>query len=129
MDLSYSGLVTDMERKLENEKDEVVANTFQEYAYSAAVEALERAMSQSQSNEALLTGGVAMNKRLREMVEKMCEERGAKAYFPPPEYCMDNGAMIAHQGLLQTKTGEETDIEESQVKPNWRPDEVEVSWL
>ncbi|WEL19200.1 KEOPS complex N(6)-L-threonylcarbamoyladenine synthase Kae1 [Candidatus Nanohalococcus occultus] len=129
MDLSYSGLVTDMERKVGDEKDEVVANTFQEYAYSAAVEALERAMAQSQSSEALLTGGVAMNTRLREMVTKMCEERGAKAYFPPPEYCMDNGTMIAHQGLIQAKAGDRTEIEDSQVDPNWRPDEVKVSWI
>ncbi|WP_414836845.1 KEOPS complex N(6)-L-threonylcarbamoyladenine synthase Kae1 [Candidatus Nanohalococcus occultus] len=129
MDLSYSGLVTDMERKVGDEKDEIVANTFQEYAYSAAVEALERAMAQSQSSEALLTGGVAMNTRLREMVAKMCEERGAKAYFPPPEYCMDNGAMIAHQGLIQARAGDRTEIEDSQVDPNWRPDEVKVSWI
>lgn len=129
MDLSYSGLVTEMERKVGKEDDEIVANTFQEYAYAAAVEALERAMAQSQSDEALLTGGVAMNSRLREMVTKMCEERGAKAYFPPNEFCMDNGAMIAHQGLLQAKAGEDTDLDKSQVKPNWRPDEVEVSWI
>lgn len=128
MDLSYSGLVTEMERAVGKKDDELIANTFQEYAYAAAIEALERAMAQSQSSEALLTGGVAMNSRLREMMRKMCEGRDADFYVPPSEYCMDNGAMIAHQGLLQAKTGDGTDISESQVRPNWRPDEVEVSW-
>jgi N6-L-threonylcarbamoyladenine synthase/protein kinase Bud32 len=86
-------------------------------------------MSQENSDEALLTGGVAMNSRLREMVEEMCEQRGAKAYFPPPEFCMDNGAMIAHQGLKQLKAGDRgIELSESEVKPNWRPDEVEVTW-
>lgn len=129
MDLSFSGLVTEVQRRLESDSDEILANSFQEHAYSAVVEALERAMAQEGSDEALLTGGVAMNSRLREMVTKMCEQRGAKAYFPPPEYCMDNGVMIAHQGMLELKAGKETSIEDSVKKPNWRPDEVEVTWL
>ena len=129
MDFSFSGLVTEVERKLDNISDEVLANSFQEHSYAAVVEALERAMSQEDSQEALLTGGVAMNNRLREMVRKMCEDRDAKAYFPPKEYCMDNGAMIAHQGLIELKNDRETSVEESGKKPNWRPDEVEVNWI
>lgn len=129
MDFSFSGLVTEVQRRLESDSDEILANSFQEYAYSAVVEALERAMAQEGSEEALLTGGVAMNSRLREMVEKMCEQRGAEAYFPPPEYCMDNGVMIAHQGMLELKDNREISIEESAKKPNWRPDEVKVTWI
>ena len=129
MDFSFSGLATEAERKIDEVSDEILANSFQEHAYAATVEALERAMAQEDSKEALLTGGVAMNSRLREMVEKMCEQRGATAYFPPKKYCMDNGVMIAHQGLLELKTGRETDIENSEIKPNWRPDEVEAKWI
>ena len=128
MDFSFSGLTTEAERKEGEVSDEVLANSFQEHAYSAAVEALERAMAQEGSDEALLTGGVAMNSRLREMVELMCEQRDAEAYFPPHEYCMDNGAMIAHQGLIELKAGRETSLDESGKKPDWRPDEVEVEW-
>ncbi|QKQ97967.1 tRNA (adenosine(37)-N6)-threonylcarbamoyltransferase complex transferase subunit TsaD [Candidatus Nanohaloarchaea archaeon] len=128
MDFSFSGLTTEAERKIGEVDDEVLANSFQEHAYSAAVEALERAMAQEDSTEALLTGGVAMNSRLREMVELMCEQRDAEAYFPPHEFCMDNGAMIAHQGLIELKAGRETSIENSGKKPDWRPDEVEVEW-
>ena len=129
MDFSFSGLTTEAERKIEEVEDDVLANSFQEHAYSAVVEALERAMAQEDSEEALLTGGVAMNSRLREMVRKMCEQRGAKAYFPPNEYCMDNGAMIAHQGLVELKSGRETELEASEVKPKGRPDEVKAEWL
>lgn len=129
MDFSFSGLTTEAERKIGDVSDEVLANSFQEHAYSAAVEALERAMAQEGSDEALLTGGVAMNSRLREMVELMCEQRDAEAYFPPAEFCMDNGAMIAHQGLVELKAGRETSISGSGKKPNWRPDEVEVEWI
>ncbi len=129
MDFSFSGIVTETQRKIGDIDDSVLANSFQEHAYAVVVEALERAMSQEGSEEALLTGGVAMNSRLREMVKQMCEQRGAKAYFPPKEYCMDNGAMIAEQGLLELKAGRETEISESSKKPDWRPDEVEVNWL
>jgi universal protein Kae1 len=129
MDFSFSGLTTEVERKIGEVDEEVLANSFQEHAYSAVVEALERAMAQEESNEALLSGGVAMNSRLREMVEEMCEQRGAEAFFPPREFCMDNGAMIAHQGLLELKAGRETEIEDSAVNPDWRPDEVEVTWI
>jgi len=129
MDFSFSGLVTETQRKIGDVSDDLLANSFQEHAYSAVVEALERAMSQEGSDEALLTGGVAMNTRLREMVQKMCEQRDAEAYFPPPEYCTDNGAMIAHQGLVQLKAGDKgLKTESSKVKPNWRPDQVEVKW-
>lgn len=129
MDFSFSGLTTEAERKVGEVSDEVLANSFQEHAYSAAVEALERAMAQEESDQALLTGGVAMNSRLREMVELMCEQRDAEAYFPPAEFCMDNGAMIAHQGLVELKAGRETSIAESGKKPDWRPDEIKVDWV
>ncbi len=128
MDFSFSGLVTECERLTGEEEDEVIANSFQEHAYAAVVEALERAMAQEGAEEALLTGGVAMNSRLREMTEKMCDQRGAEAYVPPREFCMDNGAMIAHQGLIELEAGRETSIEESAKNPGWRPDEVEVTW-
>ncbi|MFB6190091.1 MAG: KEOPS complex N(6)-L-threonylcarbamoyladenine synthase Kae1 [Candidatus Nanohaloarchaea archaeon] len=128
MDFSFSGLATECERKIGEVDDEIIANSFQEHSYAAVVEALERAMAQEESSEALLTGGVAMNSHLREMVEQMCEQRDAKAYFPPGEFCMDNGAMIAHQGLIELEAGRETSLEESVKRPNWRPDEVDVTW-
>jgi len=128
MDFSFSGLATEAERKIDKISDEVLANSFQEHAYAATVEALERAMAQEDSKEALLTGGRSMNSRLREMVEKMCSQRGAESFVPPAEYCMDNGVMIAHQGLLELKSGKETNLKDSRIKPNWRPDEVEAEW-
>lgn len=129
MDFSFSGLVTEAERKLQNHSKEVICNSFQEHAYAATIEALERAMSQENSKEALLTGGVAMNNRLREMIKEMCKQRDAKAYIPPKEYCMDNGAMIAHQGLIELQNNKQTSLKNSDVKPNWRPDQVDATWI
>jgi len=124
MDFSFSGLVTELKRS--HHDKEVVANTFQEHAYAALVEGLERAMSQEDADEALLTGGVAMNDRLRDMIQTMCKERGAEFHVPDPEFCMDNGAMIAHEGLLRLKQGKRTPVS-AKTLPDWRPDEVELS--
>lgn len=126
MDFSFSGITTELQKKVGEVEDCVIANTFQEHAYSATVEALERAMSQTNSDEALLTGGVAMNSRLREMVELMCEQRNADAYFPPKEYCMDNAAMIAQRGLKKAQREEFTKLEDSKIKQNWRPSNLNV---
>jgi N6-L-threonylcarbamoyladenine synthase len=40
-------------------------------------------------------GGVACNRRLRKLVADRCAEVGISMSVPSPEYCMDNGAMIA----------------------------------
>lgn len=124
MDFSFSGIVTETQRKIGEISDEVLANSFQEHSYAVTVEALERALSQENKEEALLTGGVAMNKRLREMIKQMCEQRNAEFYVPDPEYCMDNGVMIAQQGLKQIENNKKLEIPNSEIKPNWRPDEV-----
>lgn len=123
MDFSFSGLVTELKRS--HHGKELVANTFQEHAYAALVEGLERAMAQEDVDEALLTGGVAMNDRLRSMTESMCGGRGADFSVPDKEFCMDNGAMIAHQGLQRLKEGVETPVS-AEVLPDWRPNEVEL---
>ena len=122
MDFSFSGIVTELQKKVGDAPDPVIANTFQEHAYAATVEALERAMALTDSEEALLTGGVAVNNRLREMVETMCGEREARAYFPPEKYCMDNGTMIAYRGLKRLEDGEKTGFENSSSRPDWRID-------
>jgi len=43
-------------------------------------------------------GGVAANSRLREMFAARAKEDGVELFFPPKEFCMDNGAMVAGLG-------------------------------
>lgn len=129
MDFSFSGLVTLLERKYkEGYSKEDLCYSFQEYAFSMLVEATERALAFLDKNEVLLVGGVAANKRLCEMFEIMCRERGAKFYPVDIKYSGDNGVMIAYTGYLMHKNGLKTKIEESEKRPNWRIDEVDVKW-
>ena len=85
-------------------------------------EVVERALAHTEKNEVLLTGGVAANKRLQEMLQKMCDERGAKFYVVPRDLAGDNGAMIAWAGIISNRTDK---IEDTTINQKWRTDEVE----
>ena len=92
------------------------------------VEVTERALSLTGKDEVLLVGGVGANARLQEMLRIMCEERGARFFVPERKYLGDNGAMIAYTGKLMLESGQSLAIENSQVNPSFRSDEVEVTW-
>lgn len=124
MDVSYSGIATAAINLLKKGfRREDVAFSLQETCFSMLTEVTERALAHTEKKEVLLVGGVAANKRLYEMMQKMCEKRGAKAYVVPAEYAGDNGVMIAWTGLLAYKAGWKPDIKDI-IKPKWRIDEI-----
>lgn len=129
MDFSFSGLVTRLQQMLGDYKKEDLCYSFQEYAFAMLVEATERAVAHLDKDKVLVTGGVAANKRLQEMLEFMSKERGANSYKVPNEYAMDNGAMIAYAGELKYNGSGETPLDSSGIKPDWRTDQVDVSWI
>jgi len=92
------------------------------------VEVTERAMAHAEKKEAMLVGGVGANKRLGEMLNTMCLERGARFFLPPKKFMGDNGSMIAYTGLIMLKSGSTTPLEESKVRPGYRTDDVAVTW-
>jgi len=51
----------------------------------------------------VVAGGVGANERLRVRLAAAAARRGATVYYPPPEFCTDNGAMIALAGALRLK--------------------------
>ncbi len=126
MDLSFSGLVTEVERRLNAGADrDDVAWSFVEVAFSMLAEVTERALAATNRDEVLLVGGVSASPRLQEKIGAMCEARGARMLVPPPEYLRDNGAMIAWTALLAYAQFGPLRVEESAIKPRWRPDEVD----
>jgi len=75
-----------------------------------------------------VVGGVGANGRLQEMLRVMCEDRGAAFAVPERTYLGDNGAMIAYTGKVMLEHGVVLPLEESQIRPGFRADEVEVVW-
>jgi universal protein Kae1 len=131
MDTSFSGLLTTAVNLLKKRecKLEDLCFSLQETAFSMVTEVTERALAHTEKKEALLTGGVAANKRLQSMVKVIAEEHNARFCTVPSQFAIDNGAMIAWTGILAYKHAIITPIEKSFVKLRWRLEEVEIPWI
>jgi len=126
MDTSFAGLVTKATQLLKKgEKIEDVCCAFQETAFAMVTEVSERALAHCEKKELLLIGGVAANKKLCSMLDKMCKQRNATFFAVPLEYAGDQGAMIAWQGLLEFGKSKEVPID---IYPYERTDTIEVTW-
>ena len=129
MDFAFSGIQTKVEQLVRTgkHKTEDLCFSAQETVFAELTEATERAIAHINKKEILLTGGVAANSRLQEMLKIMAKERGVKFAVVPMALAGDNGAMIAWQGILKHKAGYK--IKTSEVNQSWRTDDVDVTWL
>jgi len=128
MDLSFSGILTAAKRYLkEGFPIEVICKSLQEVAFSMLTEVTERALAHTKKKELLIVGGVAANKRLKQMLEFIAKEHEA-VFYASSKWNRDNGAMIAWTTVLMYKYGSPIEIDKSYVLPLWRIDEVEIPW-
>ncbi len=129
MDMAFSGTLTAcLAHKEKGESIEDICFSVQETCFAMLTEVTERAMAHVEKNEVLLGGGVVQNMRLREMVERMATDRGAKMYVPERTLCIDQGAMIAWTGLLMYMSGVRMSVEETGINQRFRTDDVDVTW-
>jgi N6-L-threonylcarbamoyladenine synthase len=140
MDCSFSGILTTasslaaslgtLTDPVTNEliTKEDLCFSLQETVFAMLVEITERAMAHVGSQQVLIVGGVGCNERLQEMMAIMARDRGGQVYATDERFCIDNGIMIAHSGLLAYKTGYRTSLAESTITQRYRTDEVEVTW-
>lgn len=130
MDLSFSGIVTAALNKYKKGTSrEDLCFSMQETLFSMFTEVTERALAFTNKKEALLIGGVAANKRLIAMLTTMCNERNAKFSYVPLKYSGDNGVQIAWQGILEYKNGRRCAIDDIDIQPRLRIDQVNVNWI
>lgn len=140
MDCSFSGILASADNwaaqmaKTRKTSDgepfgpEDLCFSLQETVFAMLVEITERAMAHVGSKQVLIVGGVGSNERLQEMMGAMAKERGGSVYATDERFCIDNGIMIAHAGLLAYKTGFRTPLEDSTCTQRFRTDEVFVKW-
>jgi len=129
MDVSFAGLVTKATQLLKRgAKVEDVCCSLQEVTFAMLGEISERALAHCEKNELLLIGGVAANKRLAQMLDTMCKERGATFSAVPLQYAGDQAAMIAWQGILEWEAGTRMDKATIDIRPYERTDDVDVTW-
>lgn len=143
MDCSFSGILASIdilagELKANPEQRDPITGevittadlcfSLQETIYAMLVEITERAMAHVGSKQVLIVGGVGSNERLQEMMGLMASDRGGSVFATDERFCIDNGIMIAHAGLLAYKTGFRTPFDESTCTQRFRTDEVLINW-
>jgi N6-L-threonylcarbamoyladenine synthase len=125
-DVSFSGLLSAAKKISKNKED--ACFSLQETAFAMIGEATERALSFTQKKELMIVGGVSANKRLAEMLKKICQRQNAKFFVSPLEYAGDCGSQIAWTGLLEASVKDGAKIKDTFVRQSWRLDTVEISY-
>jgi N6-L-threonylcarbamoyladenine synthase len=130
MDFTFSGILTKLEQLYKTKKysKEDLCFSAQETVFAMLTEATERAVAHINKKEVVLTGGVASNQRLTEMLSIMCKERNVKFSVVLRPLATDNGAMIAMLGILEHRAGIKQDLRDTKVNPYQRTDQIDVTW-
>ncbi|NNI31346.1 tRNA (adenosine(37)-N6)-threonylcarbamoyltransferase complex transferase subunit TsaD [Pasteurella multocida] len=133
LDFSFSGLKTFAANTLQQaikEEGELTEQTKADIAYAfqqAVVETLvikcRRALKETGFNRLVIAGGVSANKQLRQDLAQLMQQLKGEVFYPQPQFCTDNGAMIAYTGFLRLKQGESQPLA-IQVKPRWAMTEL-----
>ena len=135
LDFSFSGLKTFALNTLNNglkkeaEAEGVarlkadIARAFEDAVVDTLVIKCRRAVRETGHKRLILAGGVSANRRLRERIKLVMEEEGGCAYYPRPELCTDNGAMIAYAGWQRLLAGQ-TEPMKFGARPRWPMEEL-----
>ncbi|MCW8451722.1 tRNA (adenosine(37)-N6)-threonylcarbamoyltransferase complex transferase subunit TsaD [Legionella quinlivanii] len=124
LNFSFSGLKThalnawNHSDKSEESKS-AIAYAFQQAIVDTLLIKCKRAMESTQANTLVVAGGVGANLKLRQSLESMTAQLGGRVFFPPLEFCTDNGAMIAYTGCLHLLAGRQDNDAAIDVKARW----------
>jgi len=115
LNFSFSGLKTAvvlyvrkwMEEKQLNREVTMadIAASFQAAVVDVLTDKMSAAAGQAQAPTAVLAGGVARNARLRSIMQQRMAQDKVDLFISSPEFCTDNGAMIAVAGYHRFMSG------------------------
>jgi N6-L-threonylcarbamoyladenine synthase len=113
LEFSFSGLKTAVlhaVRALPESAGEAeradIARGLQDAVVDTLIAKAVRAIDATGLDALVVSGGVSANHSLRERLGSAARERGVRVYYPRPEFCTDNAAMIAVAGLARLAAGE-----------------------
>jgi len=86
-----------------------------------------KAVKQTGIRRLVVAGGVGANRHLRERLVTAMRKQDGEVFFPPLEFCTDNGAMIAFAAAQRVKAGL-VDLDSRRhdftVRPRWNLEDV-----
>lgn len=133
LDFSFSGLktfaantlhqVVQEEGELTEQSKADIAYAFQEAVVDTLAIKCKRALKQTSLKRLVIAGGVSANKQLRQTLAELMQQFGGEVFYPQPQFCTDNGAMIAYAGFLRLKQGQQQDLA-IEVRPRWAMTEL-----
>lgn len=121
LDFSFSGLKTAVLYTLQKQSAPLpvadLAASFQQAVVEILVKKTLRAAKESGRRAIALSGGVSLNRALREAFQTAGKKAGIHIHTASPGLCTDNAAMIAFAALLRHLAGESSPLE-GDIHPN-----------
>lgn len=126
LDFSFSGLKTfamnTWKASDQTEQDQAdIALAFQTAAVETLAIKCRRALKETGHETLVVAGGVSANKALRTRLDSISQ---LNVYYPRPEFCSDNGVMIAFAGAMRKPAMAKQDRPTFATRSRWPLDEL-----
>nr|CBA75164.1 O-sialoglycoprotein endopeptidase [Arsenophonus nasoniae] len=123
LDFSFSGLKTFAANTIRNNNMDQqtasdIARAFEDAVVDTLVIKCKRALEQTGIKRLVMAGGVSANRTLRAKMAESITKIGGQVFYARPEFCTDNGAMIALAGMIRLKNGVSDSLDIT-VKARW----------
>ncbi|MGE9550330.1 tRNA (adenosine(37)-N6)-threonylcarbamoyltransferase complex transferase subunit TsaD [Erwinia amylovora] len=123
LDFSFSGLKTFAANTIRENSDDGqtradIARAFEDAVVDTLAIKCKRALEKTGFKRLVIAGGVSANRTLRAKMADVMKARGGEVFYARPEFCTDNGAMIAYAGMVRLKGGTRGELSVT-VRPRW----------
>ena len=121
LEFSFSGLKTAVSTLLKKEHPAPadLARGFVDAVTEVLVSKCVRALETTGLTRLVVAGGVGANRQLRAALDEKAASGGFDVFYPEPELCTDNGAMIAFAAALRLRGGALPRGHRFSVRPRW----------
>ncbi|ETS33002.1 tRNA N6-adenosine(37)-threonylcarbamoyltransferase complex transferase subunit TsaD [Photorhabdus temperata] len=128
LDFSFSGLKTFASNTIRSNSDDEqtradIARAFEDAVVDTLAIKCKRALEQTGFKRLVMAGGVSANLTLRTRMKEVMAKLGGEVFYARPEFCTDNGAMIALAGMIRLKGGVSDSLGVA-VKARWALSEL-----
>ncbi len=135
-DFSFSGLKTAMLRQVQALQSankslplNDLAASFENVVAEVLVERSIRCALDQGLKTLVMVGGVAANRRLRQMMCEKCSSNGVHVHMAPKAFCTDNAAMIGTAALMRLELGVCSSSSQLGVSPRWPLEQADSLYL